>query len=187
MFLCLNVVPLNALVQWQPDFPPKTKNKTKNKQKLNSEMCSLGQLEAVPLAEFMYLVFTRVPGENYRRRLRFLLLYLCYVFRALINSLVCWLFTQRKILSGETILSTTTWTRAHIHTGTCTHEYILSGIHNLSYSQLKQITNRDLRQKKKIADNLVFYLLTYCCYAIHIVPYLNCQRSSTKQCNDRLS
>ena len=39
--------------------------------------------------EFMYLVFTRMPGESYRRQLRSLLLYLCYVFRALINSLVC--------------------------------------------------------------------------------------------------
>ena len=37
-------------------------------------------LEDVPLVEFMYLVFTRMPGESYRRRLRFLLLYLCYVF-----------------------------------------------------------------------------------------------------------
>ena len=34
--------------------------------------------------EFKYLVFTRMPGDSYRRRLRFLLLYLCYVFRALI-------------------------------------------------------------------------------------------------------
>ena len=31
----------------------------------------------------MYLVFTRMPGESYRRRLRSLLLYLCYAFRAL--------------------------------------------------------------------------------------------------------
>ena len=38
----------------------------------------------------MYLVFTRKPGESYRRRLRSLLLHLCDVFRALINSLVCW-------------------------------------------------------------------------------------------------
>ena len=37
----------------------------------------------------MYLVFTRKPAESYRRRLRSFLLYLCYVFRALINSLVC--------------------------------------------------------------------------------------------------
>ena len=43
-----------------------------------------------PLVKFMYLVFTRVPGESYCRRLRSLLLYLCYVFRALLNSLVCW-------------------------------------------------------------------------------------------------
>ena len=43
----------------------------------------------VPLVEFMYLVFTRMPGENYRRRLMSLLLYLCNIFRALINSLVC--------------------------------------------------------------------------------------------------
>ena len=40
----------------------------------------------------MYLVFTRVPGESYRRWLRSLL-YLRYVFRALINSLVCWFCT----------------------------------------------------------------------------------------------
>ena len=68
----------------------------------------------VPLVEFMCLVFTRMylwwslcavyllvctssgvyvpctPGERYRRLLRILLLCLCDVFRALINSLVCW-------------------------------------------------------------------------------------------------
>ena len=42
--------------------------------------------EDVLLMEVMYLVFTRMPGESYRRRLRSLLLYLCYVFRALINN-----------------------------------------------------------------------------------------------------
>ena len=42
----------------------------------------------VPLVEFMYFVFTCMPGESYRRRLRSLFWYLCYVFRALINSLV---------------------------------------------------------------------------------------------------
>jgi len=30
-------------------------------------------LQNVPLVEFMYLVFTRIPGESYRRRLRTLL------------------------------------------------------------------------------------------------------------------
>ena len=44
--------------------------------------------EDVPLVEFMYLVFTRMAGERCRRRLGSLL-YLCWVFRALINSLVC--------------------------------------------------------------------------------------------------
>ena len=43
--------------------------------------------EDVPLVEFMYLVFTGMPGESYRRRLTSLLLRLCDVFRALINSL----------------------------------------------------------------------------------------------------
>ena len=43
------------------------------------------------LMEFMYFVFTRMPGESYRRRLGSLLLYLCDVLRAVINSLVCWL------------------------------------------------------------------------------------------------
>ena len=48
--------------------------------------------EEVPLVEFMYLAFTRMPGESYRRWLRSLLLYFCYIFRTLINSLVCWFF-----------------------------------------------------------------------------------------------
>ena len=45
--------------------------------------------ESVPLVECMYRVLTRMPGESYRRRFRSLLLRLCDVFRALINSLVC--------------------------------------------------------------------------------------------------
>ena len=48
----------------------------------------------VPLVEFMYLVFTRMPGESYCRRLRSLLLCLCDVFRMLINSLICWFCTS---------------------------------------------------------------------------------------------
>ena len=50
----------------------------------------------VPLMEFMYLVFTHMPGESYRRRLRSLLLYSCYVFRALINSLVSVLILHER-------------------------------------------------------------------------------------------
>ena len=41
-----------------------------------------------PLVEFLYLVFTRMPGESYRRRPR-TLLPSCGVFRVPINSLVC--------------------------------------------------------------------------------------------------
>ena len=49
-----------------------------------------GYTEDVPLVELLYLVFTRMPGESYRRRLGSLLLYLVlYIFQALINSLVC--------------------------------------------------------------------------------------------------
>ena len=43
---------------------------------------------SIPLVEFMYLVFTHMAGESYCRRLKSLLLCLCDVFLALINSLV---------------------------------------------------------------------------------------------------
>ena len=46
-------------------------------------------VEDVALVEFMYLVFTCMPGESYHRQLRSLLLCLCDVFQVLINSLVC--------------------------------------------------------------------------------------------------
>ena len=60
---------------------------------LSSAINSLHLLnEDVPLVEFMYLVFTCMPGECYFRWLRSLLLYLCYIFWVLINSLVCWAF-----------------------------------------------------------------------------------------------
>ena len=41
------------------------------------------------LVEFMYLVFTCMPGKSYHRQLRSLLLCLCYRFQVLINSLKC--------------------------------------------------------------------------------------------------
>ena len=58
---------------------------------INSLCHSLKQNEHVPLVEFMYFVFTSMPGVSYNRRLTSLLLCLCDVFRAPINSLVCWL------------------------------------------------------------------------------------------------
>ena len=42
------------------------------------------------LVEFIYLVFTHMSGESYRRRLWSLLLCLYDVFHTLINSLVSW-------------------------------------------------------------------------------------------------
>ena len=42
--------------------------------------------------ESVFLVFTRMPGESYCRWLRSLLLSMCYIIWALINSLVCWFF-----------------------------------------------------------------------------------------------
>ena len=45
----------------------------------------IGTSEDVPVVEFMYLVFVRMAGESYGRRLRSLLLYLRYVFRELIS------------------------------------------------------------------------------------------------------
>ena len=53
----------------------------------------------VPLVAFMYLLFTRMPCESYRRRLRSLLLFLCDVFRALINSLFLLVF-ENCVLSA---------------------------------------------------------------------------------------
>ena len=47
--------------------------------------------EHVPLMEFMYLVFTCMPGESFCRRLRSLLLYLCYIFWALIGIMMKYL------------------------------------------------------------------------------------------------
>ena len=44
-------------------------------------------LEDIPLVEFIYTVFTRMPGKNYRRWLRSLLLSLCNVFRAQLTPL----------------------------------------------------------------------------------------------------
>ena len=61
--------------------------------------------EDAPLVEFMYLVFTRMPGESYRRRLRYFLLCLCDVFRAMITSLVCYL-ARLGCLDGGVVAST---------------------------------------------------------------------------------
>ena len=48
---------------------------------------------------------TRMPCESYRRRLRSLLLYLCYVSRALINSLVCWFSRENLCLAWSKVMT----------------------------------------------------------------------------------
>ena len=58
------------------------------------------QEKDVPLVEFMYLAFTRMPGESYCRWLRSSLLCLCDVFQALINSLACWPSRRRLTKNG---------------------------------------------------------------------------------------
>ena len=51
------------------------------------ELCTL-YLHTCQMS-IMYLVFTQMPGESCHRQLKSLLLCLCCVFQALINSLVC--------------------------------------------------------------------------------------------------
>ena len=61
----------------------------KSKRLIGSFITAVRSYKCMAEVEFTYLVFTRMPGESCRRRLRSLLLCLCYVFLALINSLVC--------------------------------------------------------------------------------------------------
>ena len=68
--------------------------------------CWLFLFEHVPLVEFTYLIFTRMPGESYHRRLRSLLLYLCYVFWVLINSLACWFCFCLSFVFGKSCVCT---------------------------------------------------------------------------------
>ena len=53
----------------------------------------------VPLVEFMYLEFTRMPGKSYCRQLAYLLLYLRDIHRALINFLVCSFCNQVSVFT----------------------------------------------------------------------------------------
>ena len=79
-------------------------------------------------------VFTRMPGKSYRRRLRSLLLCLCYVFPALINSLVCGfcggiisllLVLITEICAKEAVPLITVFTNQSVHwLGDCVFEGI---------------------------------------------------------------
>ena len=70
------------------------------------------ETEDVPLVEFMYRVFTRMPGESYRRRLRSLLLCLCCMFGALINPFVCWQWIDQ--LSSPFVVTYNVQTNAYL-------------------------------------------------------------------------
>ena len=73
----------------RPRKPEGSLGRTAQDAHLDSHTAPELYFEDVPLVEFMYLVFTCIVGESYRRRPRSSLLYLRYVFRALINALVC--------------------------------------------------------------------------------------------------
>ena len=53
------------------------------------------------VVEFMYLIFTCMPCESYRRRLWSLVLCMCYMFCMLINSLVCGFWCNWDVLYGQ--------------------------------------------------------------------------------------
>ena len=89
LWVLMTLLPLNLDIKKQLVFCSRS-----SRSLAEVRLCSwLDHKEDVPLVVFMYLIFTRMPCESYRRQLRSLLLCLCYVFRALSNSLVCCLHT----------------------------------------------------------------------------------------------
>ena len=65
------------------------------------------------LVEFMSLIFTCMPAESYCWWLRSLLLCLCDIFWALINSLVCWFHLRALWLILFQIVYVTQISRTH--------------------------------------------------------------------------
>ena len=83
-------------------------------------------VEDAALVAFMYLVFTRVPEESYRRRLGFSVLSLCGVFRTPINCFVSGVFSKvtvnatstetiRTVRDGELRTATSTSVLLYVH------------------------------------------------------------------------
>ena len=89
----------------RPRKPEGSLGRTAQDGHLDSHTAPELYFEDVPMVEFMYFVFTRMPGKGYRRRPRFLLC-LCDVFRALINSLVCCLYTRALGLVSDCVRKT---------------------------------------------------------------------------------
>ena len=101
--LCFSLWTIDVLIGWS----------NWGESRAGNQYCTV----AILLVEFMYLVLTRTPGGNYCRRLRSLML--CYdVFRALINSVVCWSYCAQ--LTTFYAMSSSLWSRwTHPrHTGT---------------------------------------------------------------------
>ena len=76
--------------------------------------CTVNAVPSIRRCTSLYLPFTRMPGESCCRRLRFLLLCLCDVFWALINSLVCW-FAACPVPRLETFTRTNGPVTIHNH------------------------------------------------------------------------
>ena len=88
----------------------------------------------------MYLVFTRMPGKSYRRQLRSLLLFLCYAFWTLINSLVCWSQTEQWLHDMDNQVLPTTLLEPNSHRTVTPH----SGQPCFTYTSGAKLTqNRD--------------------------------------------
>ena len=93
---CPSVHHFAEVDQWKCSWKLLKETRSKDASLLASVMnicktvCSQALYGHVPLVEFIYLVFTCMPGERYHRRLRSLLLSLCYVFWVQINFLVGW-------------------------------------------------------------------------------------------------
>ena len=98
------------------------------------------QDQDVLLVEFMYLVFTCMPGECYHRRLWSFSLYLCYVFRALINSLgrgICMSTLGLVLFQRSDEHSNTIWLLAETYMSRMkwwTHYGTVWGRHNVGYT-----------------------------------------------------
>ncbi len=109
------------------------------------------ELHPLPLVEFTYIVFTWMPGDSYCKPFSSLLLCLCDVFRAQINSLVCWVCTcalglvlfqivvyVEKIISAATEIQRWT-TSCSVHTVENVAQYgrALNSLHNVKKWRLE--------------------------------------------------
>ena len=133
--------------------------------------------EDVPLVEFMYLVFTRMPGKSYGRRLRSLLC-LCDVSRALITSLACWfcLSALGLVLFQIAITSIAVFLKPEqkpLHTAKllwCTYRKLVIGLHSTGQTSntfsisknTPQATWLQTENQLTLTGNLFFLNILFC-------------------------